>query len=463
MPGNLLVKLLGQHVDLAPLVLVVLSLLPELKLRDHLVGETAGHNKRGVTGGATEVEQAALRKNDNAVAVVEGELVNLRLDDQALGARFVQAVHINLVIEVADVTDDRVVLHLLHLREHDDVLVSRCGDEDIGLSKNVVQSDDLEAFHARLEGADGVNFGHHDTGATGLHRLGAALANIAVSADNDDLSGNHHISGPHDTVRETVSASVDVIEFALGNRVVDVDRSEQKLVVLRHLDQAVDTGCGFLAHAKADFGHLGPVLVVLLELFLEHEENFLVLSVLGLFRVGFRAILLKRRLGFDTLVNEKGGITTVINDHIGAIRVLPGERLVSAPPVGLQVLSFPRKNGGSGPGISSLGYGGRGVVLSREDVARAPPNTRARVDEGLDENGRLNGHVQGPGDSGALQRLRLSPLLTAGHEPGHLDLGEIELLAAVIGEADVLDLVVVVDHVVSGVTLTVKKFFQNWL
>merc|ERR1719229_1126137 len=364
MPGNLLVKLLGQHVDLAPLVLVALSLLPELKLRDHLVGETAGHNKRGVTGGATKVEQTALRKNDNAGAVVEGELVNLRLDVQAFGATLVQAVHIDLVIEVTDVTDDSVVLHLLHLRTHDDVLVSRGGDEDVGLSEHVVQSNDLEAFHASLEGADGVNFGHHDTSATGLHRLGTALANIAVSADNNDLSGNHNIGGSHDTVRETVSASVDVVEFALGHRVVDVDRSEQKLVVLRHLDQAVDTGGGFLAHSKANFGHLGPVLVILLELFLEHKEDFLVFSVLGLFRVGFRAVLFERRLGLDTLVDKKSGITTVIDDHVGAIRVLPGKRLVRAPPVGLQVLSLPRKNGSSGPSVGSFGDGGSGVVLS---------------------------------------------------------------------------------------------------
>lgn len=45
----------------------------------HLVGEGAGHDKGGVAGGAAQVEQAALRQHNHAVAVRVDEAVHLRL------------------------------------------------------------------------------------------------------------------------------------------------------------------------------------------------------------------------------------------------------------------------------------------------------------------------------------------------------------------------------------------------
>ena len=54
----------------------------------------------------------------------EGEHVVLRLDVGALDARgLVQAVHLDLVVEMADVADDRLVLHPLHVLEGDDVVL----------------------------------------------------------------------------------------------------------------------------------------------------------------------------------------------------------------------------------------------------------------------------------------------------------------------------------------------------
>lgn len=43
--GDLLVEFLGEHVNLTVLVLVGLSVLPELDLGKNLVGERAGHNE----------------------------------------------------------------------------------------------------------------------------------------------------------------------------------------------------------------------------------------------------------------------------------------------------------------------------------------------------------------------------------------------------------------------------------
>jgi hypothetical protein len=76
--GDLLVELLRQHVDLADSYSPLLG--PERDLREHLVGEAAAHHEAGVTRGAAEVHQAAAREDDEALAVGEDEVIDLRLD-----------------------------------------------------------------------------------------------------------------------------------------------------------------------------------------------------------------------------------------------------------------------------------------------------------------------------------------------------------------------------------------------
>ena len=47
--------------------------------------------------------------------------------------------HVDLVVEVADVADDRLVLHARHVVGGDDVLVAGGGDEDVGLVDHVLE------------------------------------------------------------------------------------------------------------------------------------------------------------------------------------------------------------------------------------------------------------------------------------------------------------------------------------
>ena len=82
----------------------------------------------------------------------EGVLVHLRFDVRALDAfGGVQAVDLNLVIEVADVADDRLILHLLHVLEGDDVDVAGGGDVNIAAAERVFDRGDFEAFHRGLQ------------------------------------------------------------------------------------------------------------------------------------------------------------------------------------------------------------------------------------------------------------------------------------------------------------------------
>ena len=76
-PGDLLVEVLGQDVDL---VLVVLVVVPQLELGQDLVGERRTHHERGMSGRAAEVQQAAFGQDQDRVPIGEDPLVVLWLD-----------------------------------------------------------------------------------------------------------------------------------------------------------------------------------------------------------------------------------------------------------------------------------------------------------------------------------------------------------------------------------------------
>ena len=80
------------------------------------------------------------------------------------------------------------------------------------------------------------------------------------------------------------------------------------------------------------------------------------------------------------------------------------------------------------------------MVLGREDVARDPAHVGAQVGEGLDQDGGLHRHVQRPHDPGPRQRLATPVLLANRHQPRHLVLGQPDLLASELGQAQVPDL-----------------------
>jgi hypothetical protein len=72
-------------------------------------------------------------------------------------------------------------------------------------------------------------------------------------------------------------------------------------------------------------------------------------------------------------VNEVGEVTTVVKDHVERLAVREHDRLLDAPLVLLLGLSLPGVDGDAGGG-----HRGGGLVLGREDVARAPRDLRAQ-------------------------------------------------------------------------------------
>lgn len=140
-----LIEMLRQNVHLFG---VFVALGEQLDLSQHLVGEGVAHHETGVAGGAAQVHQAAFRKQDDFVAAGQCDVVHLRLDVLPLVG--LEGGDIDLIVEVADVADDRFVLHLHQVLVTDHLVIAGGGDEDVHVFDHVLETDDAVALHGRL-------------------------------------------------------------------------------------------------------------------------------------------------------------------------------------------------------------------------------------------------------------------------------------------------------------------------
>ena len=120
---------------------------------------------------------------------------------------------------------------------------------------------------------------------------------------------------------------------------------------------------------------------------------------------------------------------------------------------------------GIGRGAAALGPADHdrrgGVILGREDVARHPAHVGAEVGERLDEHRRLNRHVQAAHDARAGERILALVPLAERHQSGHLLLGQAHLLAAELGEREVLHLERLAAWPPSTAASNACEFFSN--
>ena len=124
------------------------------------------------------------------------------------------------------------------------------------VAERVLDRGDLEALHRRLQRVDGVDLGDDHPGAEAAQRVGAALAHVAVAADDRDLAGDHDVRGALEPVGQRLAAAVEVVELRLGHRVVDVDRRDEELALLVELVEPVDAGGRLLRDAAPVLDHL---------------------------------------------------------------------------------------------------------------------------------------------------------------------------------------------------------------
>ena len=229
-----------------------------------------------------------------------------------------------------------------------------------------------------------------------------------------------------------LAAAVEVVELRLRDRVVDVDRRHQQLAGFEHLVEAMHAGGGLLGDTLPVLDHAGPEARTLLGDALEQ-----VLDDLFLVRGGRLVDPLRALLELVALVDQQGHVATVVDDQLRALVAREGQRIERAVPVFLERLALPGEHGRVRGGDR-----GGGVVLGREDVAGRPAHIGADVLQSLDQHGGLDRHVQRSGHAHALQRKARCVFLANRHQARHLVLGDVDFLAAELGQRDVGDLVI---------------------
>ena len=313
----------------------------------------------------------------------------------------------------------------------DDVEVAGGGDEDVGLVGGVVHGHHAVAFHRRLQRADRIDLGDPDLRRQRAQRLRRALADIAVAADHGDLAGDHHVGGALDAVHQRLAAAVEVVELALGHRVVDVDGRERRAC----------PPCAIW------YSRFTPVVVSSVTprtwpMRVEYQLRIRLEPWRGWRRTAPSpprcaglAITPGIALGPHAQMQQQRGIAAVVEDHVGVAAVGPFEDAVRVVPVLAQRLALAGEHR-----RAARGDGRGGMVLGREDIAGGPAHLGAERLQRLDQHRGLDGHVQRAGDARALQRLGAGVLLADRHQAGHLGLGDGDLLAAPVGERQIGDL-----------------------
>ncbi len=230
-----------------------------------------------------------------------------------------------------------------------------------------------------------------------------------------------------------MTTAVDVVKLALGHRIVDVDRRKEQRARFLHLVQPVHTRRGLFANTSdCRTDPLPVILVASLEIAEQIKNDSPLLRLVLRIKVRDAAQVLE----LVPFVNQKRGVSPVVNDERGTATVGPEQRLVGAPPVLDQRLALPRIDGDSLRGLGGAAglrtadhHRGSGVVLRREDVAGDPAHIGAKIGQGLDQDRCLHRHVQTTHDPRPIERLLALVLLPQRHQARHLLLGEPDLVA----------------------------------
>ena len=106
--------------------------------------------------GTTEVYQTTLRQQNDAFAVREDDMVNLRLN--VLPLILFEGGAINFVVKVTNIAHDRLIFHGGHVIMVNDLVIARCRYEDVGLTGRFIHCHDSIAFHRGLQRTDRIDF-----------------------------------------------------------------------------------------------------------------------------------------------------------------------------------------------------------------------------------------------------------------------------------------------------------------
>src|SRR5882724_2161308 len=114
---------------------------------------------------------------------------------------------------MADVTNDGLVLHLENGFPRDHVAVTGATDINIDPAKRLFNCGHFETLHGCLQRVDGVDFRNNDPSAETAQTVGAALADVAIAADDGSLASDHYAERALEAVRQRFATAIEIVEF----------------------------------------------------------------------------------------------------------------------------------------------------------------------------------------------------------------------------------------------------------
>src|SRR5690606_32076363 len=191
------IQMFGQHVNV---VLVPVAVFPKLYLGQRLVGERIAHHKAWVPGCTSQIYQATFSKNYNVLAVYS-VFINLWFYlIFGMSVIFVQPRHVDLVVKVANIANDRLVLQHFKMFGTNNILISGSSDYHVGLWDNGFQSLYLKSVHSRLKGTDWIDFCNGNDRTGSFKRGRGALSYIPITGYDNPFPGQHGIRSPADGI-----------------------------------------------------------------------------------------------------------------------------------------------------------------------------------------------------------------------------------------------------------------------
>jgi len=141
----------------------------------------------------------------------------------------------------------------------EDVLATRCRDDEIRNPGRLGHREHLEAVHRGFDRLDGIDFRDNDTGAHPARAHRDSAARPAVSRDDERSAGDQQIRGRHETVNGALAGPISVVEEMFHLGIVHIDDREAQGAVSFHRPEANDAGRGLLvssAYARQQFRSL---------------------------------------------------------------------------------------------------------------------------------------------------------------------------------------------------------------
>src|SRR5436853_6563063 len=114
---------------------------------------------------------------------------------------------------MADVGDDRLIFHSLHVFERYDVEITAGADVDITAIQRVFDGGDLIAFHRGLQRVNRIDLSYDHARPLAAQRLRTALPDAAVTTNHGDLAGTHDIQLLTQSITNLIPAAVGIVEL----------------------------------------------------------------------------------------------------------------------------------------------------------------------------------------------------------------------------------------------------------